>query len=92
MGDGGLTGLASPCDGSSGVHDSIPETGSPEIESTKKNPATHKNGREKRDLGDDLLSHRLGSTIGAAGLNFSVRNGKRWTPCAIATEIKMVAM
>ena len=21
-----------------------------------------------------------GSTIGAAGLNFSVRNGKRWTP------------
>ena len=25
------------------------------------------------------------STIGAAGLNFSVRNGKRWDPCAKAT-------
>ena len=25
------------------------------------------------------------STIGAAGLNFSVRNGKRWNPGAIAT-------
>ena len=27
-----------------------------------------------------------GSTIGAGGLNFSVRNGKRWNPAAIATE------
>ena len=34
--------------------------------------------------GSDLLSH-LGSTIGAVGLNFSVRNGKRWNPDAIAT-------
>ncbi len=25
------------------------------------------------------------STIGAEGLNFSVRNGKRWSPLAIAT-------
>jgi len=25
------------------------------------------------------------STIGDAGLNFSVRNGKRWSPGAIAT-------
>ena len=25
------------------------------------------------------------STIGASGLNFSVRNGKRWDPAAIAT-------
>ena len=25
------------------------------------------------------------STIGAGGLNFSVRNGKRWNPAAIAT-------
>ena len=25
------------------------------------------------------------STIGAGGLNFSVRNGKRWDPAAIAT-------
>ena len=29
-------------------------------------------------------SHR--STIGAGGLNFSVRNGKRWDPAAIATK------
>ena len=34
--------------------------------------------------GGDLLSH-LGSTIGVTGLNFSVRNGKRWNPGAIAT-------
>ena len=34
--------------------------------------------------GGDLLSH-LRSTIGADGLNFSVRNGKRWNPGAIAT-------
>ena len=27
----------------------------------------------------------LGSTIGVDGLNFSVRNGKRWNPGAIAT-------
>ncbi len=27
----------------------------------------------------------LRSTIGADGLNFSVRNGKRWCPVAIAT-------
>ena len=26
-----------------------------------------------------------GSTIGVKGLNFSVRNGKRWIPLAIAT-------
>ena len=25
------------------------------------------------------------STIGASGLNFSVRNGKRWNPTAITT-------
>ena len=29
----------------------------------------------------------LGSTIGAAELNFSVRNGKRWILHAIATRI-----
>ena len=28
-----------------------------------------------------------GSTIGDGGLNFSVRNGKRWIPAAIATVI-----
>ena len=42
-------------------------------------------------LGEDggyLLSHLVGSTIGAAGLNFSVRDGKRWNPGAIATWSK----
>ena len=34
--------------------------------------------------GDDLLSH-LRSTIGVVGLNFSVRNGKRWDPDAVVT-------
>ena len=33
-------------------------------------------------VGDDLLSH-FRSTIGAARFNFSVRNGKRWSPRAI---------
>ena len=34
--------------------------------------------------GGYLLSH-LRSTIGVIGLNFSVRNGKRWNPGAITT-------
>ena len=34
--------------------------------------------------GGYLLSH-LRSTIGVNGLNFSVRNGKRWNPVAITT-------
>ena len=34
--------------------------------------------------GGYLLSH-FRSTIGASGLNFSVRDGKRWDPAAIAT-------
>ena len=36
--------------------------------------------------GGDLLSH-FRSTIGAEGLNFSVRNGKRWNTLAITTCI-----
>ena len=36
--------------------------------------------------GGDLLS-RFRSTIGAHGLNFSVRDGKRWGPVAMATLI-----
>ena len=35
--------------------------------------------------GGYLLSHLVGSTIGVVGLNFSVRDGKRWNPGAIAT-------
>ena len=34
--------------------------------------------------GGDLLSH-FRSTIGAEGLNFSVRNGKRWNTLAKTT-------
>ena len=37
-------------------------------------------------VGGDLLS-RFRSTIGATGLNFSVRDGKRWNPGAITTEM-----
>ena len=36
-------------------------------------------------------SPTIGSTIGATGLNFSVRNGKRWTPCAKITKKLVVA-
>ena len=38
--------------------------------------------------GGYLLSHKR-STIGVTRLNFSVRNGKRWNPCAIATWISL---
>ena len=34
-------------------------------------------------FGADLLSRPSGSTIGAGGLNFSVRDGKRWVPAAV---------
>ena len=40
------------------------------------------NGMEK---GGYLLSRLAGSTIGEGGLNFSVRDGKRWDTAAIAT-------
>ena len=36
--------------------------------------------------GGYLLSH-FRSTIGAAGFNFSVRNGKRWNPRAMAALV-----
>ena len=36
------------------------------------------------EKGGYLLSH-LRSTIGTIGLNFSVRNGKRWNPNVITT-------
>ena len=34
----------------------------------------------------------LRSTIGATRLNFSVRNGKRWIPCAIITMINLLTI
>ena len=39
--------------------------------------------------GGDLLSH-FRSTIGAVRFNFSVRNGKRWSPHAITTLVLSV--
>ncbi len=39
-----------------------------------------------REGGGYLLSH-FRSTIGVAGFNFSVRNGKRWSPRAMATLV-----
>ena len=36
-------------------------------------------------IGSYLLSHLKGSTIGVDGLNFSVRDGKRWNTVALAT-------
>ena len=40
---------------------------------------------ESKDLNNVAATYSPGcnpSTIGAAGLNFSVRDGKRWDPCA----------
>ena len=50
---------------------------------TKKAPGISPGGFIKG--GGYLLSHLMCSTIGAIGLNFSVRNGKRWIPNATAT-------
>ncbi len=47
-------------------------------------PEARKLSTQVKD-GGYLLSHLVGSTIGAAGLNFSVRDGKRWNPGTIAT-------
>ena len=53
------------------------------INDTKKPPIYfYIEGFKKK--GSYLLSHKR-STIGVTRLNFSVRNGKRWNPCAIAT-------
>ena len=42
--------------------------------------------RPDREGGGYLLSH-FRSTIGGAGFNFSVRNGKRWNPRAVTTLV-----
>ena len=39
------------------------------------------------DEGGGYLLFRFRSTIGVAGFNFSVRNGKRWSPRAITTLV-----
>ena len=43
-------------------------------------------GKEEKKPGDDLLSHRKGSTIGVEGLNFRVRNGNGCGPFTIITR------
>ena len=54
---------------------------------TKKDPSPSHIDLETdlNKIGSYLLSHLKGSTIGVDGLNFSVRDGKRWSPAAIAT-------
>jgi hypothetical protein len=44
----------------------------------------------KNSLAATYFSTLSSSIIGAAGLNFSVRNGKRCTPRAIATKKKVL--
>ena len=47
----------------------------------------HGQGGEIVGVGADLLSRGINpSTISANGLNYSVRNGKRWDPVAISTN------
>ena len=44
-------------------------------------------------VGTDLLSRSINSsTISADGLNDSVRNGKRWDPIAIGTNVSLVRL
>ena len=50
----------------------------------KKPPRNHNRGGQGRRL---PTLPPFGSTIGASGLNFSVRDGKRWDPAAIATFV-----
>ena len=50
----------------------------------QKNPISDESEMGLKKKGNDLLSHKC-STIGANGLNFSVRNGKRWFPIAVVT-------
>ena len=44
------------------------------------------NGPEKKAWQRPTLPPSSGSTIGAAGLNFRVRDGNGWFPCAIVTR------
>ena len=53
---------------------------------TKKDAAANATAPLKEDPGSVLLYRREASTIGAAGLNFSVRNEKRCCPRAVTTR------
>ncbi len=67
------------------VHDPlIPDSFEQEVYKHKK-PVAQIEQRVSSKKGRRPTLPLLRSTIGAAGLNFSVRNGKRWDPCAIAT-------
>ena len=50
---------------------------------TKKKSPAEVNLRGSPLKGGDFLLSRFPSTIGVARFNCSVRNGKRWSPCAI---------
>ena len=55
----------------------------------KRTPQLVVESRRSRIGGGYLLFH-FRSTIGVAGFNFSVRNGKRWSPRAITTLVRLV--
>ena len=70
----------------------IPRSAATRDKQKRPGPDCTSGPRRQGDTGNDLLSHHEGSTIGAAGLNFSVRNGKRWNPRAIVTGIKRLTV
>ena len=43
-----------------------------------------------RRIGGGYLLFHFRSIIGVARFNFSVRNGKRWSPCAMATLVSFL--
>ena len=51
---------------------------------TQKKPGTRWSVRR---IGGGYLLFHFRSIIGVARFNFSVRNGKRWSPCAMATLV-----
>ena len=55
-----------------------------DVETKKKSPRPSADGGTLSKYGGDLLSHKECSTIGAAELNCSVRDGKRWSLRAVA--------
>ena len=59
---------------------------------TQRGPAANwQQGLSRRFLAPSYSSTTKGSTIGAAGLNGSVRNGKRCDPRAISTRKPVLA-
>ena len=63
-----------------------------EFREKKKRPPAFARGRSRYSRRRPTLPHSLPcSTIGAGGLNFSVRNGKRCFPSAIATGMSTAA-